>query len=179
MNYLNISFDFSKESGKFNNLVIPKDWECVHPHEYVNLRIQGKFLGACTTIHPLMLRNFKAKGFFSIAVIDIADLENREQKDKTKYAPISKFPGSKFDCTVVVENDVSASDVIEALNKTKIKELSEKKIVDVYPLDSGKRAITISVTFEDASKTLEADFLKQAENKVVATLEGAGFPLKA
>jgi len=179
MGYLNISFDFSKDSGKFENLVIPKIWEGTHPHEYFNLRIQGKFLGACSTIHPLMLRNFKAKGFLSLAVIDIADIENRELKDKTKYAPISKFPGSRFDCTVVVEDNVSASDVLEALKQTKIKELTEKKIVDVYPMDAGKRAITISVTFEDDSKTLDADFLKESENKIVSTLTTAGFPLKA
>jgi phenylalanyl-tRNA synthetase beta chain len=179
LNYLNISFDFSSDSGKFTNEIIPKDWNGSHPHEYLNLRIQGKFHGACTTVHPLTLRAFKTKGFFSMAVIDIADLENREQKDKTKYAPISKFPGSKFDCTVVTNKDTPAALVIESLKKVKIKEIDSKKITDVFSLNAEQNAITISVTFEDASKTLDNAFIKSAEEKILTTLEAAGFPLKA
>jgi phenylalanyl-tRNA synthetase beta chain len=179
LNYLNISFDFSSDSGKFTNEIIPKDWDGSHPHEYLNLRIQGKFHGACTTVHPLTLRAFKTKGFFSMAVIDIADLENREQKDKTKYAPISKFPGSKFDCTVVTNKDTPAALVIESLKRIKLKEIDTKKITDVFSLNDEQNAITVSVTFEDPNKTLDNDFIKAAEEKIISTLEAAGFSLKA
>lgn len=179
MDYLNISFDFITDSGKFENNVIPKSWTGSHPHEYLNMRIMGKFHGAVTTVHPLLLRNFKAKGFFSVAVIDIADFETREIKDKTKYAPISKFPTAKFDCTVLVEKNTPAANVIEALKQVKVKELTERKIVDVFSLNENQNAVTVTVTFEDPSKTLDKDLIKAAEQSILQTLEAAGFPLKA
>lgn len=179
LGYLNVSFDFASDNEKFKNTVIPRCWSGSHPHEYINLRVQGKFSGACTTVHPLTLRNFKVKGFFSVAVIDIADIENREQKDKTKYVPISKFPGSRFDCTVVVSKDTQAASVIEALKKVKIKEIESKKIVDIFSLGENENAVTVSVTFEDPNKTLDNEFIKASERKIVSTLELAGFPLKS
>lgn len=179
MDYLNISFDFMTESGKFENNIIPKSWTGVHPHEYLNMRVMGKFNGAVTTVHPLLLRNFKVKGFFSVAVIDIADFESREIKDKTKYAPISKFPTAKFDCTVLVDKNIPAANVIEALKKVKVKELSERKIADVFSLNDKQNAVTITVTFEDATKTLDKDLIKSAEQSILQTLDAAGFPLKA
>ncbi len=175
---LNIPFDFANETGKFPNANLPQQWEGVHPFEKLHIRIMGKFHGAVNSVHPLVLKQFKTKGFFSFAVIDITDFHNREMKAKDKYTAISKFPSSKFDCTVVVPADVAAADTLEALKKLKIKELSEKHIVDVFSMESGERAVTISVTFEDPNKTLDSDFIKSAENSVVKTLSDAGFPLR-
>ena len=139
----------------------------------------GKFHGAVNTVHPLLLRSFKTKGFFSVAVIDIADFETRPTKDKTKYTPISKFPSSRFDCTVVTDKDTQAADVLLALKKVKVKELSEKKIVDVFSLEDNQKAVTITVTFEDANKTLDAGFIEEAQKKVIEGLEKAGYPLRS
>lgn len=179
MNYLNISFDLASDTGKFKNEIVSREWEGCHPHEYTNIRIMGKFKGAMFTVHPLMMKNFKAKGFLSLAVIDLTDFMNRELKEKTKYTAISKFPVSTFDCTVLVDKGVPAADTLEALKKTKLKELSERKILDVFDLNDKQNAVTIKVVFEDSTKTLDHDFIKTAEAKVLETLEKAGFPLKS
>ena len=179
LNYLEIPFDFTSETGKFKNEIIPIDWNGTHPHEYLNIRIMGKFHGAVNSVHPLLLRAFKVKGNFSVAVIDIADFETRPTKSKTKYAPISKFPTSRFDCTVVMDKDAHAADVLTVLKKVKVKELTDRKIVDVFNMDNGKKAVTITVTFEDPNKTLDNEIIKGAEQLVIKTLEEAGYPLKA
>jgi phenylalanyl-tRNA synthetase beta chain len=178
LNYLNIPFDFSEDHPKFKNNVCPSDWSGAHPHEYTNIRVMGKFNGVVTSIHPLMLRNFKVKGNVSMMILDVTDFHTREMKAKTKYTPISKFPSSQFDCTVIVDNDTPAAKTLEALKKVKVKELTSKRIVDVFKLPDGKRAVTLSVTFEDPDKTLASDLIKEAEDKVVATLEQSGYPLK-
>ena len=60
----------------------------------------------------------------------------------------------------------------------KIKELTSSKIVDVFSLNEEKNAVTVTVNFEDPTKTLESDFIKASEDAVVAALETAGYPLK-
>ena len=179
LNYLNIPYDLAKETGKFKNEVLEREWEGNHPHEFLNIRVMGKFKGALASAHPLMLRNFKAKGYFSFAVVDLTDFMNREMKERSKYHPISKFPGSVFDCTVLVDKNAQAADALEALKKLKIKELADKKIVGVFDLNEKENAVTVRTTFEDPNGTLDREFIKKAETAVVEALEKAGFPLKS
>ena len=167
-----------KAAAKFNNEVIPKDWSGCHPHEYLNVRIMGKMFGALTTVHPLTLRQFKIKGNLSIAIIDFNLLENKAPKEKFNYKPINKFPVSTFDCSVVASNDTAAEDVLAALNKVKLKELTNKKIVDVFDLGDGNKSVTLRSFLEDPTQTLGHEFIKQAEEKIIGALDAAGFPLK-
>lgn len=175
---LNISYNLVPKSDKFPNPLMPSDWKGIHPHEFQNIQIMGKFTGALTTVHPLVLKNFKMKGFLSLAVIDITETESRELKDKTKYLPISKFPSSSCDFTVVMNKDLPAAAAITALNAIKQKELKSKAIVDVFLMNESEKAVSIRTVFEDSEKTLAPETIKDLEKKVIQTLEKAGFPLK-
>lgn len=176
---LGLSAELSPKQEKFPNTLVPYEWIGSHPHEYVNIRIQGKFHGAATTVHPLAMKEFKAKGFFSFVVIDLTDFENREAKDKTKYAPIAKFPSSSFDVSVTASSDVPAADVLKALSGLKLKQLKSASILGVYAFSESQKSITLRTVFEDPAATLTAEFLSEAEKQVVQTLEKAGFPLRS
>jgi phenylalanyl-tRNA synthetase beta chain len=178
LNHLKVPFDFAQDHPKFPNLVCSREWIGTHPHEFANIRIMGKFNGAVLSVHPLTLKSFKINGNLAMAVIDFTDAQSRPAKDKTKYTPIHKFPSSTFDCTVLVDSETPAANVLEALKKVKLKELVDKRIADIFILEDGKRAVTVRTVFEDANKTLDAEFIKSAEDKVVSTLANAGFPLK-
>ncbi len=176
---LNVSFNFAEANEKFPSTVLPKGWAGIHPHEFVNLQIMGKFTGALLTVHPLVLKNYKMKGHLSLAVIDITDLESREQKDKTKYQPIPKFPSSSFDVTVVMEKTAAAAGAVTALNALKVKEVKSKSIVSVFMIDDLKKAVTVRTVFEDSEKTLTPETIKTLEQNVIQTLEKAGFYLRS
>lgn len=176
---LNISYNLTGKSDKFANAVSPKGWAGEHPHEYLNIQVMGKFTGAINTVHPLVLKNFKMKGFLTLAVIDITDLENKELKDKTKYRPISKFPSSSCDFTVVAPIDTPAGNVINSLNSLKNKEIKTKSITDIFKIDENQKAVSIRTIFEDTEKTLTAETIKELESKIIQVLEKAGFSLRS
>jgi phenylalanyl-tRNA synthetase beta chain len=176
---LNVAYVFAPKSDKFQNPVMPKDWAGVHPHEYMNVQIMGKFAGALTNVHPLVLKNFKMKGHLSLAVIDITDLESREMKDKTKYQSLSKFPSSTFDVTVVMDQNQPAASALTALSTLKQKEIKSKKVLDVFLMPDGKKSVTLRSVFEDSERTLPPELIKELEQKVLQVLEKAGFPLKS
>lgn len=171
--------EFQTKNEKFPNTIIPYEWAGTHPHEYVNIRIQGKFHGAATTVHPLVMKEFKAKGFLSLVVIDLTDFENREAKDKSKYAPIAKFPSSSFDISVTAASDTPAADVLKALSTLKLKQLKSASILGVYSFSETQKSITLRTVFEDPTSTLTSDFLTEAEKQVIQVLEKAGFPLRS
>lgn len=176
---LNVSFNFAPANDKFPSAVLPKGWQGVHPHEFVNVQIMGKFTGAIFTVHPLILKNYKMKGHLTLAVIDITDLESREMKDKTKYQPIAKFPSSAFDVTVVMPKAIPAAAAITALNSLKVKEVKSKSLVSIFMIDEMKKAVSLRVVFEDSEKTLTSETIKTLEQNVIQALEKAGFHLRA
>lgn len=178
LNTLNINYAFAPKNEKFQNTVLPA-WNGIHPHEFTNIQIMGKFIGAINTVHPLVLKNFKMKGFLTLAVIDITDLESKEMKDKTKYQPIPKFPSSSSDFTVVMNKDLPAASVITSLSTLKQKEIKSKAIVDIFMMNETQKAVSIRTVFEDSEKTLAAETIKELEQKIVQTLEKAGFPLRS
>ncbi len=175
---MNLSFELTTEDGKFVNDLAPRDWAGAHPNEYINIKIMGKFHGVVNSAHPLVLKNFKVKGFFSFAVIDFTDFQDKALKANTKYKPIANFPGSRFDCTVIADQNVPSGSILKAFKKLKIKEMTSAKIQDVFSLTESENAVTVTVTFEDPSKTLDSDFIKASENAVVKCLADAGYPLK-
>lgn len=180
LNHLALPFEFAAKNDKFANTLVPANWKGVHPHEYSNIRIQGKFLGAVTTVHPAVLKNFKAKGHFSVAVIDFTDFEKRETKDKTKYSSIARFPSASFDISVKANADVPAGDVLKALTGgLKLKQLKSASVLGVYSFSETEKSVTLRTIFEDPTATLTPEFLKEAEKQVAQVLEKAGFPLRA
>lgn len=180
LHHLGLPFEYAPKNDKFANTLIPSTWKGTHPHEYTNVRIQGKFQGAATTVHPAVLKNFKTKGHFSVAVIDVTDFEKRESKDKTKYAPIPRFPSSSFDISVKASLDTPAGDVLKALTQgLKLKQLKSAALIAVYPFSDAEKSVTLRTVFEDPAATLTPEFLKEAEKQVAQVLEKAGFPIRA
>ncbi|CBW26718.1 phenylalanyl-tRNA synthetase beta chain [Halobacteriovorax marinus SJ] len=179
LNASNIPFDLSERHPKFKNELISEEWVGVHPFEFYNIRIMGKMKGVITSIHPLILKQYKIKGHLSIAVVDLSQVESRPLKDKVKYRPLSKFPSSTFDCTVVTGEHTPVSEVLSSLKKIKIKELQSTKVVDIFTMDTKEKAITLRSVFMDEEKTLDGEFITQSSQKIVNELQKAGFPLKS
>jgi phenylalanyl-tRNA synthetase beta chain len=178
LNLMNLSYQFITGEQKFPNTVIPHNWKGNHPHEYTHVKIMGKLLGAVTTVHPLVLKNFKIKGNLHIAVIDLASFEEKEIASKNNYQPLSKFPSSIFDLAVLAKQDEPIENILQSLKKIKAPELTSSKIRSVYDLGENKKSVTLTNTFASADRTLTPEEIKTLENKIISTLEQDGYPLK-
>lgn len=163
---------------KGKNPLIPSDWKGIHPYETLDVMIMGKPAGIIMTVHPVLLRDFKIKGHLSLAVMDTTMFQDREWPAKINYRPLPKFPSSSFDCTVVTASDTPVTEILKTLKGCRIPEMESTRIVDVYKLDDSRKTVTIRTSFLDRTKTLSGEFLKEAEDKIVATLAAGGFPLK-
>jgi phenylalanyl-tRNA synthetase beta chain len=176
--FLNLKIKMSRPDYRAVNPYVDAEWKGLHPNETLNFQVMGKIAGFITSVHPVVCRDFKIKGNLVIAILDVTDFESKQIKDKTKYEPLSKFPSSTFDCTVVIDQKEPVASVLSILNKLKIKELETVSIVDVYQMDNDKKAVTVRTTFCDKEKTLTGDFIADFEKTVMETLEKNGFPLK-
>lgn len=174
---LNLSFDLVERNPRFPNPLVPTDWLGNHPFEFTNIRVMGKNAGAIFSVHPLILRNLKIKGQMTICLFDLSLFENYSAKDKTKYKPLSKFPNSSFDWTVVLPLESPVAEVLNSAKKVKLKELQSVQILDIFPSEKQK-FVTIRAVLADDSGTLTSELLKQAEIALVDATTKAGFNLK-
>ena len=177
LNALNLNYRMVPGANDRNELY-PAGWEGLHPYEILDIQVMGKSRGTVFSLHPLVARNFKIKGNLVIALLDLTDFQDQKMKDKTKYKPLDRFPSSLFDCTVVAGINTSVEQIVGALKKLKLKELDSVKVVDVFVMGDDQKAVTLWATFKDPEKTLTGEFIHDAEDRVVKTLEKAGFPLK-
>lgn len=178
LNLLNIPFDFAEKNEKFMNQHLPHTWAGAHPHEYLNLKIMGQNHGVVSSIHPLILREFKIKGHVHVAIIDLSSFENKEAKDKTKYHPLPKFPHSDLDFTIVTNHDTAVGKIFDVIKSIRLKEISDRRLIDVYKMNDTQKSVTIRVTLYDSDQTLTSEFLKNAGETIVSSLSKAGFNLK-
>ena len=174
---LNLSAEFVERNPKFSNPLVPTEWLGNHPFEFANIRVMGKFAGAIFSVHPLVLRNLKIKGHVTICLFDLSIFENFSAKDKTKYKPLSKFPHSSFDWTVVVSAEKQVAEVLNAAKKVKLKELQSVQVLDVFP-NENQKFVTIRAVLADETATLSSELLKQAESALIDATTKAGFNLK-
>lgn len=174
----NIPADLADKHPKFKNEVIDEEWTGVHPFEFKNLRVMGKMKGVILSIHPLLLKSFKIKGHLSIMLLDLTDFEARALKDKTKYSPLPKFPGSNFDYTIELDRNTQAGEILSCLNKFKLKEVKSHKILDIYSSEGPTKSITLRTSFMDPESTLSGEFLKNSEEALLSHLSKNGFNLK-
>ena len=163
---------------KFKNEIVAEDWIGIHPYEFKNVQIQGKMKGCLLSLHPFLLNKWKIKGHLSMAILDLTSFHGRSLTGKKSFKPLPKFPGSNFDYTVTIKAQDSVEIIYRALSSLKMKEIIGHKIVDIYQ-DAGNKHVTMRTRFLDPQKNLSGEFLKQAEEKVVQQLAGAGIPLKA
>lgn len=165
---------------KERHSLVDWSWPGLHPYEVTSVRVMGKHQGLVFSLHPLVMRQFKIKGHVSVFLLNLAPIEARPLKDKTKYQPLAKFPGSFFDCTVVTDQTTAVQSILDALKPLKnMKELQRTQVVDVFLLNDSEKAVTLRTEFLDQEKTLSGEFLTAAQNQLVETLRVAGFPLKA
>jgi phenylalanyl-tRNA synthetase beta chain len=178
LRYTSVPVDFVKANAKFSNPNVDPNWKGLHPYEYFDLKVMGKLHGFVTSLHPILGREFKIKGHLSIAILDLSSFEERPMKEKTKYTALSKFPGSTFDWTVLVDKDQAVGEILSTSKKIKLKELKSLKIVDVFHQED-KKAVTLRANFSDATQTLSGEFLETATNSLITAFSDAGYPLKS
>jgi phenylalanyl-tRNA synthetase beta chain len=187
LNFLRLSYRLvdpavqKGQKGKTANLsnpAIPRDWPGIHPFETLDIQIKGKPAGMITTIHPLTMRAFKAKGYCTLIVLDLSLFEEDSRPDRTVYKPLPRFPHSIFDFTVIAAKENRAAAILKAVESAKLKELAGCRVADVFDIGDGRRAVTVRATFFDPEKTLSGEFLEQAQKKLIDAAEKAGYPLK-
>lgn len=150
------------------------EMEFLHPGISADIIINNKSIGCFGEINPRVLEKFDIKEKVCVAEIDY-DALMAEYNDVYNFIPIPKFPIVDRDIAVIVDESVTASDILEAVNSAGGKMLTSAEIFDVYRgkgIDSGKKSVAVNMRFGMQDRTLVDEEIMARVEKIVKKLEG-------
>ena len=107
-------------------------------------------------------------------LVDNLKLPKKTLNDqKTKFI-ISDFQKSERDFAFVVNKDISAQDLIDAVSSVDQNLVSNIKVFDVYKGDNipeNQKSIATSVTIQSSEKTLNDSDLEKINKLIIETVE--------
>lgn len=87
---------------------------------------------------------------------------------------MSKFPANRRDIAILVDEDVSAGNVVNLIRKVGENQLVGLNLFDVYQgkgVEPGKKSLAIALTLQDNARTLEEKEIAEMVEKVVSELK--------
>jgi phenylalanyl-tRNA synthetase beta chain len=128
-------------------------------------------------IHPNILKKIDIKTEslvgFEIFVDDLK-LPKKTLNDQKKRFSFSDYQKSERDFAFIVNKEVNAQDLINAVSSVDQNLLSNIKIFDVYEGDNipeNQKSIAISVTIQPSEKTLNESDLEKINNLIIKSVE--------
>jgi phenylalanyl-tRNA synthetase beta chain len=104
--------------------------------------------------------------------LDLEDLLPLLSEQPMTYAPIARFPGAYRDVALVVGTDVSAADLEAIIRRHGLVEAVT--VFDVYSgpgVSEGKRSIAFRIQFQSPRRTLTAEAVNAAMERVLLDME--------
>lgn len=146
----------------------------LHPGRSAEVIANGKSVGFLGEIHPDVADNYGVDQRLYVAEISIDAVFDEKLLDKKQYVAFSKFPNILRDLAVVVDDDVLAGDMINAVKSAKIKHLCDVSVFDTYKSDQigkGKKSVAMSFAFASLERTLTDDEIATEMAKILGVLK--------
>ena len=146
----------------------------LHPGKTAEILIDGKSAGVLGALHPNVAKNL--------------DLANREvlvfelkldaillNLPRNSFELWSKFPQVRRDLSLIIDQEIPAQDILNAIYSLEIRELQEIVIFSVYEgegIPSGAKSVSLGLILQDFSSTLTEQQIEQIMTNIISHLAG-------
>lgn len=145
----------------------------LHPGISANAVVDGKIVASFGEVRPDVCKNYDVKTKLYIAELNV-NLLNELYDDSYEFKAIPKFPTVDRDLAVVVEEKITAEQIIETARKYGGKSISNVEIFDIYRgkgIEKGYKSVAISLEFTSYDKTMTDDEINSKVNKIIKMLD--------
>ena len=143
----------------------------LHPGQSADLYINDIFIGVLGALHPEIEKKL---GLNSKTLVFELILDRIKHKDIPVAQDISKYPANRRDIAVIVDDNVSAADVLTLCKSVGGEQLVYVNLFDIYQgenIEKGKKSFAISLILQDKSRTLEEEDITNIVSKCVFALQ--------
>ena len=148
----------------------PEQYGWLQPGRAAEILAGSETIGWVGNIHPLSLQNFDIEVPVIAFEISVASLLRLSQKDLPIIEPPT-YPGISIDLAIVVDESVTAEQLVQRLKSAGGKLLCDIRLFDVYrdPLrvGEGKKSMAFSLTYRADDRTLTSEEVEKTHTKLV------------
>ena len=135
----------------------------IHPGIGAKILLDNQEIGIIGKVHPSILKD-------DVYVCELSITKLNIKTGKIKYKEACKYPFINKDVAFIVDKNISAFNIIQAIRKSGGKYLVDIKIFDVYEgenLEANKKSIAFTLTYQSSEKTLTDDEVMIAFEKTI------------
>lgn len=156
--------------GIYFDYVSLDNHKAYHPYRQANIIYQDEILGQIAEIHPLEAKKLNIS---ATVVLDINLASLLKKNRDLMYTEISKYPNVSRDIAVIVDEKITAEELVSTIKQTIKHKLVNVQVFDVYKgdnIESDKKSIALSLTFNNKEETLKSEEIDQLINKIIKKL---------
>ncbi|WP_434937482.1 phenylalanine--tRNA ligase subunit beta [Shewanella sp. HL-SH8] len=143
----------------------------LHPGQCAEILRNNRVIGHIGAIHPSLEKPFGLNGK---TIVFELELDALLHASLPLAQAVSKFPANRRDIAVVVDDHISATDVMNLIRKVGENQLVGLNLFDVYlgkGVEPGKKSLAIALTLQDITRTLEDKDITETMELVVSALK--------
>ncbi|WP_144207068.1 phenylalanine--tRNA ligase subunit beta [Shewanella donghaensis] len=143
----------------------------LHPGQCAEILRNNQVIGIIGAVHPSLEKPFGLNGK---TIVFELELDALLHASLPLAQAVSKFPANRRDIAVVVDEDVSATNVMNLIRKVGENQLVGLNLFDVYwgkGVEAGKKSLAIALTLQDITRTLEEKDITETVDSVVSALK--------
>lgn len=140
----------------------------------IELLVGEKVMARIGKVSSQLLKSFDIEQDCYYAEIEIEVVESLRNKDNFKFVDIPKFNKIRRDLALLVDKNVTYSELYEAVMKEKSPILKSVNLFDVYEgknLPEGKKSYALSFELLNEEKTLEDKEITEVMDKIIKIFE--------
>ena len=161
----------NKLNVKFDYVPYEKIKETYHPGRQAKILVENEEVGFIASIHPefRLKHDLKDTYVFEISLDKLFKYVNN-----IKYETTSKYPSIERDLAIVIDDKVSADEVLKVVKMVAKKYLVSINIFDLYKdksLGENKKSLAFKMVFVDKEKTLDSKDVDKVINSILNRLD--------
>jgi phenylalanyl-tRNA synthetase beta chain len=154
-------------------------WPFLHPGRSASVLAGGERLGFIGELHPLVAGawDLERTAAFSVDLGGIAAVT----PPLKAFAAFPAMPSLRRDLAVVLGEEVTAAQALEAVRAAAGSMLEDVRVFDVYAgeqIGEGRRSLALSLSFSSAERTLTDEEIAPARTRVLEALAELGGELR-
>ena len=142
-----------------------------HPTVSCTIKMNNKVIGILGKLHPSYVKKFKLGDVYYAELI-LDELANSNPA-KIKAPIVNKFPSISRDISIVVKDEVNASELIKLITKAGGKLVKSVEVFDIYKgehIEEGYKSVSLNIVYEDSEKTLKVEDINAPHQKIMDEL---------
>lgn len=142
----------------------------LHPGQSARIERNGVLVGWIGALHPRLGREFDLEGDVFLFELRLAALQ---MAGVPVFSELSRFPASRRDIAVVVDQTVNAQAVLNCIRESGGHLLRDVKFFDVYRgkgVSEGQKSLALGLILQDFSRNLTDSVVEETVSGIIAAL---------